>query len=521
MRPAEAHSCPKASLGRTTLRCAALVLCIAATLAPGGAARTAAGPALSFATAKQYAIGKKPCSMAIGDLSGDGKPDAVTADCYSTTVSVLRNHGDGTLEGTTHYAAGAEPKRVEIADLNGDVKNDLVVASSDPSISVLLNEGGTFGPSASYAVGNSPEDVLIADLNGDGKSDLLVETRTESRMVLSVLLNRGDGTFEPQRDYPQPPEAADVALGDVEGDGRPDVVVVVQQRGFSVLLNGGDGSFQAGHDYEDIFARGVAIGDLNGDGKPDLAVHEDISAVGVFLNRGDGSFVASRGYDAGAGAPFEPEAIAIADVNGDRAADVLTRWAHTIYLGIHIGEREVGGVSVLINQGHGTFSRARSYEILPSEESSELAINDLNGDRSPDIATDAGGVVTALLNRGNGSFERGLRYLFPYAEAGIATADLNGDGSPDLAGVRPAAKAVWVKLNTPGLCNVQSVHGMTLAAAKRRLGRANCRAGKVSRTYSKKVGKGHVLSQRPRFGTVLPGGSKVKLVLGRGKRPGR
>jgi hypothetical protein len=251
-------------------------------------------------------------------------------------------------------------------------------------------------------------------------------------------------------------------------------------------------------------------------------MYEDDAAVRVYLNRGDGSFVPSHGYphgyDVGPGVPLEPEAIAIADVNGDHAADLLTRWTHTVYLGIHIGEMYVGGVSVLLNKGDGTFSHARSYEIPPSEESAGLAIVDLNGDRNPDIATDAGGVVTVLLNRSNGSFERGLRYPFPYAEAGIATADLNGDGSPDLAGARPrpAAHAVWVKLNTPGLCNVQSVHGMTVAAAQRRLGRANCRAGKVSRTYNKKVGKGHVISQRPRFGIVLPGASKVKLVVSRG-----
>lgn len=518
MKPTEAYPTRR---GRRGVRRAAILVCIGTTLVLGGVARSAAGPSLSFAAANQYAAGKRPCSMAIGELNGDGKSDIVTADCDSNKVSVLRNRGDGTLEGKSDYAAGEGPNRVEIADLNADGKNDLVAANSGRSISVLLNEAGAFGPRASYAVGGSPEEVLIADLNSDGKLDLVVATSSDSRNVLSVLLNRGDGTFEPKRDYlSAQPYFSDIALDDVSGDARPDIVIVnTYPHGFSVLLNGGDGSFRPGRDYEEApFARRVAIGDLNGDGKPDVATQDDIAAVSVFVNQGDGTFRFARGYDSGPGAPFEPQAIVIADVNGDHAADLLTRWTHTIFLGIHIGETEVGGVSVLLNKGHGTFTRARSYAIPPSEESAELAIVDLNGDQSPDIATDAGGVVTVLLNRSNGSFERGLRYPFPYAEAGIATADLNSDGRPDLAGVRPAAHAVWVKLNTPGLCNVQSVHGMTVVAAKRRLGRANCRAGKVSRTYTKKVGKGHVLSQRPRFGAVRPGGAKVNLVVSRGRK---
>ena len=73
-------------------------------------------------------------------------------------------------------------------------------------------------------------------------------------------------------------------------------------------------------------------------------------------------------------------------------------------------------------------------------------------------------------------------------------------------------------LNTPGLCTVQDVTGQTVSAAKRTLARANCRVGKIRRAYSKSVKRGRVISQKPKPGTVLPGGGKVNLVVSRGRR---
>ena len=74
-------------------------------------------------------------------------------------------------------------------------------------------------------------------------------------------------------------------------------------------------------------------------------------------------------------------------------------------------------------------------------------------------------------------------------------------------------------LNTPGLCTVQNVKRQTLPATRRMIARANCRVGKIRRAYSKTVRKGRVISQKPGFGAVLPGGGKVNLVVSRGRRP--
>jgi FG-GAP-like repeat/PASTA domain len=496
---------------------------MAATLAPGGAARTAAGPALSFAAAKTYAIGTSPCSIATGELNGDGKPDVVTANCDTTKVSVLLNRGDGAFEGRRDYAAGARPQRVEIADMNGDGKSDVVTTNLDRTFSVLLNEGaGTLEPGATHSLGLGPRDslyeLLVVDLNGDDKRDVVSRTaKGEADTSVSVLLNRGDGTFEPRRDYLSARYIQDVAVGDLNGDANPDLVAV-REDAFSVLINAGDGTFEASRDDQGTFAWKVAIGDLNGDGKPDLATaNATVGLVSVRLNRGDGTFERPDTYDCRLCNTPAPEAIAITDVNADGRADLVTAWDDVRYHGIHEGTEYLTYVAVLLNKGTRRFSSPRSYEISGS---AWLAIVDLSGDGKPDVAAaDEASTLAVLLNKGTGRFEPSLSYRFGYDGHAVASADLNGDGRQDFAAALAGKRhAVAVRLNTPGLCNVQSVRGTTVAAAKRKLGRANCRAGKVTRAYEKRVGKGRVISQRPRFGAVLPGGAKVNLVVSRGKR---
>jgi FG-GAP-like repeat/PASTA domain len=155
-----------------------------------------------------------------------------------------------------------------------------------------------------------------------------------------------------------------------------------------------------------------------------------------------------------------------------------------------------------------------------------VAAADLNGDSEPDLATAnyLDGTVSVLLNRGDGTFGPKHDYPAGVGVTAVATGDLNGDGKRDLATANigdGATNTVSVLLNRPGLCTVQDVRGKTPQAAKRSLARANCRVGKVSRAYDKFIGRGRVISPRPTFGAVLPGGAKVKLVVSRGWPPRR
>jgi FG-GAP-like repeat/PASTA domain/FG-GAP repeat len=424
-----------------------------------------ASSAPSFAAARSYPTGRLPSSIAIGDLNGDDLPDLATANAGNeerpgNTVSVLQNRGDGTFRAKRDYRTGAFPGSVGIGDLNGDSKPDLVAANDfDNSVSVLLNRGdGGFQPKIDYETGRRPFSVAIGDLNGDGERDLA--TANVGVSTVSVLLNRGDGSFQPKVDYPTGKGlgSSSVAIGDLNGDGELDLATAnYNANSVSVLMNRGDGSFHAGRDYRTgSLTYSVAIGDLNADGQPDLATaNPDASDVSVLLNTGDGTFGPRHNYATGR----NPFSVAIGELNGDGKPDLAT---------VNTGE-EVGTVSVVNNRGNGSFQAKLDYRT------------------------------------GGGAFA-------------VAIGDLNSDGKPDLATANSNPSAVSVLLNRPGLCTVQDVKRQKVLAAKRTIARANCRVGKIRRAYSKTV-RGHVISQKPKPGTVLADRGKVKLVVSRGRKP--
>ena len=189
----------------------------------------------------------------MGDVNGDGKPDLAVANSYSNSVSVLLNTttpGAATpsFAAKTDFATGSGPISVAMGDVNGDGRPDLAVANDcSNSVSVLLNTTApgaatpSFAAKTDFPTGSVPYSVAMGDVNGDGKPDLAV-ANYDSNSV-SVLLN----TTAPGRPRPALPPRADfatgsnphsVALGDVNGDGRPDLAVANGAgASVSVLLN--------------------------------------------------------------------------------------------------------------------------------------------------------------------------------------------------------------------------------------------------------------------------------------------
>ncbi len=272
--------------------------------------------------------------MAVGDVDGDGKLDLVVANSGSTafpsapdTLSVLVNSGTGTFAPKVDYPTGSNPVSVAVGDVNGDGKSDLVVANFNGStVSVLLNSGtGTFAPKVDYPAGDYPRSVAVGDVNGDGKPDLVVANSGVLGSTVSVLVNSGTGTFAPKVDYPTGagPYSGGVGRRGRGRQARPRGGQPQRHGGgtVSVLVNSGTGTFAPKVDYPTgINPSSVALGDVDGDGKTDIVVANAVSGtVSVLVNSGTGTFAPKVDYPPGG----SPVSVAVGDVNGDGKLDLV------------------------------------------------------------------------------------------------------------------------------------------------------------------------------------------------------
>lgn len=252
---------------------------------------------------------RSPASVVIADINADGQLDIAATNFDEGTVGVFLGNGDGTFLPKRVFTAGAGAHGLAIADVNADGVLDVVTANYfGGSVSVLLgNDDGTFQPQKTFATDPWTYRVSIGDMNLDGKADIATANSTYSVLQsnsVSILLGNGDGTFQPQQAFAASPVPVSVTQGDVNGDGTPDLVVAntdLSINTISINLGNGDGTFRTPQAYSTGLAPYTpVVGDLNGDGRLDIVVPNSysdgppnsyIDNVSVFLNTGNGSFI--------------------------------------------------------------------------------------------------------------------------------------------------------------------------------------------------------------------------------------
>lgn len=279
-------------------------------------------------------------------------------------------------------------------DHNGSV--DIAIAYlEDNVIRVILNPSGTV---TTYPVGDQPYDVVSGDLNGDGYADLVVvnDSLNSPNGTVSVLMNKGDGsgTFLPAVNYTVGRLPYQVAIGDLNGDGIPDLAITdLGPSTISILYGSTNGTFTTGPTLTvgtgEVNPYGIAIADFQRNGHPGIAVTAfETNMLYVFPNNGDGTFGTPYTY----ATDVRPASLVVGDFNGDGILDIVT------------GNTTANDISFFAGNIDGTF---KAGVISPSLNFPvSIAAGDMNGDGIPDIVGVAPNYdeVVVSLGVGDGTF---------------------------------------------------------------------------------------------------------------------
>lgn len=367
-------------------------------------------------------------SIAVADFNRDGRPDLASCSSYDQTFGVLRSTGLGLFSAYASQPLGNQPLTVQSGDFNGDGIPDLVGGlSSNIAVSLGIANGTLAAPAIVANVGAYA--IATCDFDHDAKLDLALANIGN---MIQILRGTGAGTFNAPINIALPAGdfAWDVAIGDLSGDGVPDLVVgfTTQTAGGWLWMQGlGGFAFGAPQSFAtNSVIKGIKLAQLDGNATLDVAAAAGSQEL-VFFNAGAGVF----------GAPLVLNAncyssnVEAADLDRDGRQDLI------------FGNTYSGGLEIFRALSGGGFSAGVGVSVGSAIQ--DLVAADINGDGLLDLALAHNSGVVVLLGDGSGSVQSLQSINAPFA-AGLDTADMNGDGIKDMVSAALYGTTIEIRL---------------------------------------------------------------------------
>jgi hypothetical protein len=377
-----------------------VVLSLGVLIASSVGVAFATPPPIVFDAARHTLTGGDPVAVVAADFNGDGRPDLAVSSNSSRNVSILLGRGDGTFSAVTPAILTPDySPAIAAADFNGDGNQDLVQADySGKSVVVAFGNGaGLFGPANAYDAGMAPVFVAIGDFNGDHKPDIMAGGEY---FGVSVLLNLGNGAFATRTIvYPDQPAPffgghSAYVVGDMDGDGLDDIMSAgytnccgeLSGQGSEFYRSLGNGTFASSFVDGTNWPVDLGLVDWDRDGRRDVAILGAGPYIRVNLNLGGGAFSAPGPI---LPVPDASYAMAAADFNGDGVPDVA------------LGQATQKLIVLQAGLGDGTLGPNQSLTLADTFQTGDrIVVADFNGDNLPDLAVaeDLLGSIAVYLN---------------------------------------------------------------------------------------------------------------------------
>jgi hypothetical protein len=369
-------------------------------LGAAGSAR-AQTPAVKFGASVTMPVGSGPFDLVVEDFNNNGNKDVAVANSDSSDVTVLWGNGNGTfLDPGVTFSVGDFPVAIAAGQLTNDTNLDLVTANDGSfNLSVLMGtgSGASFNGPTNSDAGGSPEAVALGDFNNDGKTDVATAELFDDTVTVRLGNKDATGTFGLAFSTDVLGSPFGLAAANLVGDSNLDLVVALNDLSMVAVLTGnGDGTFAA----------------------PDCTA--DPTPAGCYL------------------VGTSPAGVALADLNNDLKLDIV------------VANEDSDDVSVLLNNGDGTFGPATSLDAGVLSFPEVVRVADFNGDGKPDIVSANSGAdsVAVFRGKGDGTFEAADIFdtggTSPFS---VAVADVNNDQQPDILTANVDSDDISILLN--------------------------------------------------------------------------